>query len=238
VRDTIPLKVTQDTANAVVQKQIVYDTGFTLGPGKYVLRLVARENGGGKTGTFEAPITVPDLSSGPALRMSSVVLSNQREPVKAQIATAGADKKLAAQNPLISENQKLVPSVTRVFRPGQKMLAYFEVYDPGMPQTANGSMNANVRFASVSASVGFYQRDRKIFETPAVRVNRLSQRGENVLPVWIQAPLSNLPAGQYACQVNVIDELGRKFAFSRLPFAVIADQPATPSNSVSSAPSL
>ncbi len=48
VRDTIPLKVTEDVAGQVVRKSIQYDTGVTLTPGNYKLRFVARENGEGK----------------------------------------------------------------------------------------------------------------------------------------------------------------------------------------------
>ena len=126
VRDTIPLKLDQATAGEVARKQIQYDTGFTLAPGKYTVRFVARENGEGKIGTFETAFTVPDLASGNALRLSSVILSNQRAPAKQQIAAAQKDKKLQVENALIDETgNKLVPNVTRVFRPGQELACIF-----------------------------------------------------------------------------------------------------------------
>ena len=96
VRDTIPLKLDDATAGEVGRKQIQYDTGLTLAPGKYTLRFVARENGEGKVGTFEMPFTIPDLSLQNTLRLSSVVLSNQRDGLKQQIATVKNDKKLLA----------------------------------------------------------------------------------------------------------------------------------------------
>src|SRR5258708_11198303 len=110
VRDTIPLKLDQETAGQVERKQIQYDTGFSLAPGKYTVRLVARENGEGKIGTFETAFTVPDLAAGNGLRLSSVILSNQREPMKQQIASAQKNKKLEAENALIDEaGNKLLP---------------------------------------------------------------------------------------------------------------------------------
>ncbi len=222
VRDTIPVKIDQTTATEVARKQIQYDTGFTLAPGKYKLRFVARENGQGKTGTYEAAFTVPDLGSGNALRMSSIILSNQRDPVKAQIAGAQNNKKLLAQNPLIDANgAKTVPNVTRVFRPGQNLLVYFEVYDPGTPEGAT----APARVADVSAALALYQGDKKIFESAPVRANRLSTRGEAILPVNITAALTDLKPGQYTCQVDVIDRLGKKFAFPRTPIVVVAVPP-------------
>jgi VWFA-related protein len=231
VRDTIPIKIDQTVANEVTRKQIQYDTGFTLAPGKYKLRFVARENGEGKTGTFETGFTVPDLGSGAALRMSSVILSNQREPVKRQIAGANIKKKLLDQNPLIdpATGQKTVPNVTRVFRPGQNLSVYFEVYDPASPAGAandNSSANPATRFASIAATVGLYQGSKKVFESRPVRVYRLSARGDGVLPVRIETPLTGIAPGQYTCQVNVIDEFGKKFAFPRTSLAVLAQAPA------------
>jgi VWFA-related protein len=231
VRDTIPIKIDQTVASEVTRKQIQYDTGFTLAPGKYKLRFVARENGEGKTGTFETGFTVPDLGSGAALRMSSVILSNQREPVKQQIAGANIKKKLLDQNPLIdpATGQKTVPNVTRVFRPGQNLSVYFEVYDPASPAGAandNSSANPANRFASIAATVGLYQGSKKVFESRPVRVYRLSARGDGVLPVRIETPLTGIAPGQYTCQVNVIDEFGKKFAFPRTSLAVLAQAPA------------
>ena len=225
VRDTIPLRLDQETAGEVERKQIQYDTGFSLAPGKYTVRLVARENGEGKIGTFETAFTVPDLASGNALRLSSVILSNQRAPAKQQIAAAQKDKKLQAENALIDETgNKLVPNVTRVFRPGQNLLVFFEVYDPAI----QSSLPRNGRVASISATVALYQGDRQVMESPSVRVNRLSPKGAGVLPVWLQAGLKDIKPGQYTCQVNVIDELGRKFAFPRTAIAVLPEATQEP----------
>lgn len=209
VRDTIPLKLDEATAGQVTRKNIQYDTGLTLPPGKYTLRFVARENADGRIGTFEAPFTVPDLATGGALRLSSVVLSNQRQPVSEQIAGVKGDKRLIEENPLIDANgQKLVPNVTRVFRVGQDLFAYLEVYDPAVP-------------ANVAATLAIYQGDKKVLETQPLRVNRLHEKRESALPLLIRTQLKDLKPGDYTCQVNVIDELGRKFAFPRSAMAVM-----------------
>ncbi len=222
VRDTIPLKVDEGTAGQVVRKSIQYDTGVTLTPGAYKLRFVARENGEGKVGTFETPFAIPDLAmgtTGKALRVSSVILSNQREPVSQQVAGVKNDKKLVAVNPLIDNGQKLMPNVTRVFRPGQNMLVYLEVYDPTIPS----SLPENFRVADVEASIAFYRANKKVFETAAVRANHMSEKRQGTLPVWLQVPMAKIEPGKYECQVNLIDEFGRKFAFPRTSLAVLPD---------------
>ena len=231
VRDTIPVKVATTTAGEVGRKQIQYDTGFTLSPGKYSLKFVARENGEGKVGTFEAPFTIPDLGSGSALRLSSIVLSNQVQPLKEQIAGAKNSKRLLAEDPLIdASGEKIVPNVTRVFHPGQKLFVYLELYDPGVAelpfQSQSQSQNQAPRPAltSVTASVAFYQGDKKVLETPAVRANRADAKRPGVMPLRLETPLQSLPAGKYVCQVNVIDQLGHKFAFPRSSIVVLADE--------------
>jgi hypothetical protein len=230
VRDTIPLKIDSTVAGQVVRKSIQYDTGVTLTPGTYKLRFVARENGEGKTGTFETPFTIPDLTTGQALRVSSVVLSNQREPVAQQVAGVKNDKKLLAINPLINDGQKLLPNVTRVFHPGQNVLVYLEVYDPTIPD----SLPENFRRADVEATVALYQNNKKVFETDPVRANRLNDKRMGTLPIWLQVPASKLQLGQYECQVNLIDEFGRKFAFPRTVLAVLpvsGEKPLKPASS-------
>ncbi|MBV9035550.1 MAG: VWA domain-containing protein [Acidobacteriaceae bacterium] len=218
VRDTIPLKVSGDVAGQVVRKNLQYDTGVTLTPGSYKLRFVARENGEGKVGTYETAFTIPDLSSRQNLRVSSLVLSSQREPVGQQIAGVKNDKKLLATNPLIENGQKLQPSVTHVFRPNQTMLVYAEVYDPVIPDF----LPENFRRANVQASFALYDENKKVFESAPVRANRLSEKREGTLPVWVQIPVANLPPGKYDGQLNLIDQFGRKFAFSRTSLAIVA----------------
>jgi hypothetical protein len=216
VRDTIPLKLDEATAGVVIRKHIQYDTGFTLAPGKYTLRFVARENGEGKVGTFETPFAIPDLGSGNALRISSVIFSNQRGQQSAGVKN---NKRLLEQNPLIdTSEQKIVPNVIRVFRPGQDLYVYLEVYDPTIPE----NLPPNARVTSVTADVALYQGDRKVLETQPVRANQPDAKRQNVIPLHLQASLKDQRPGKYICQVNVIDEMGRKFAFPRTPVVLLS----------------
>jgi VWFA-related protein len=223
VRDTIPVKVDQNIAGQVLQKSIQYDTGVTLAPGAYTLRFVARENGEGKTGTFEARFTVPDLAEAKTLRVSSLVVSNQRAAVSEQIGGIKNSKKLLSENPLVENGQKLVPNVTKVFRPEQTMLVYLEVYDPVIPD----NLPQNFQVADVETTLAFFKGNQKVFETQAVRTGRLLDGRSAAIPVRLTVPLAKLQPGKYDCQLNVIDELGRKFAFPRTALAVIGETGTT-----------
>jgi hypothetical protein len=159
-------------------------------------------------GTFETSFTVPDLAAaGAALKLSSVVWSSQREPLSSAVGDAGTKKKVIAADPLVQDGQRLVPSITKAFRKDQNLLVYLEVYDSGT--------DAESRNASVSANVSFYLGDKKAFESPAVRLNQLVKTRRATLPLQFQVPLAKLVPGQYTCQINIVDEIGRKFAFPR-----------------------
>jgi VWFA-related protein len=211
IRDEIKLKLTEQNAAQLAQRHVEYDTGVTLPPGDYNLRFLARENQNGKMGTFEMKFTVPDLSKQTsAVRMSSVVWSNQREPLTASIGNAGGNKKLLNEHPLVDNGEKLIPDITRVFRKDQKLYVYFEVYDPGA-----------VASPSVSAELMMFRGKSKAFESAPVRVTKPKSGRPNTLAFEFQMPLANIPPGRYTCQVSVIDEQARKFGFARAPLVVL-----------------
>ena len=212
IRDEIKLKLTEENAAQLAQRHVEYDTGVTLPPGDYNLRFLARENQNGKMGTFEMKFNVPDLSKeSSSVRMSSVVWSNQREPLSASIGNAGgSNKKLLNEHPLVENGQKLVPDITRVFRKNQKLYVYFEVYDPG-----------TVASPSVSAELMMFRGKSKSFESAPVRVTKPKSGRPNTLAFEFEMPLANIPPGQYTCQVSVIDEQARKFGFARAPLVVL-----------------
>ncbi|HLX45341.1 MAG TPA: VWA domain-containing protein [Bryobacteraceae bacterium] len=214
VRDYITVKLDEQNAAMIAQRHLQYDAGLTLSAGSYSLRFLARENQSGKMGTFETKFTIPDLASGGKLRLSSVVWSNQKEPVTSAVGSAGNNKKLLAANPLVQGDQRIVPSITRVFRKDQTMYVYFEVYDP--------TMDPDRKIPSLTAQIDLLAGGRKVYTSPPVRLSKLATARPGVAPFAFQIPLAKLPPGQYVSQVNVIDETGRKFAFPRSEVVLLA----------------
>ena len=208
VRDGIPIKLSESIAAEVGKRGFQYDTGLTLPSGDYTLRFLARENLNGKMGTFETKFSIPDLmTETKTLRLSSVIWSAQREPVSAAVGAADKNKKTVENHPLVQNGEKLVPSVTRVFRKNQNLNVYLEVYDP--------STDAEHKTPNVTAELVLYQGARKTFESNPIQLSQIADKRPNVLPVQFQIPLAKLNAGAYTAQINVVDELGRKFAFPR-----------------------
>ena len=183
------------------------------------MKFLARENETGKMGTYETNFTIPDLAPDRAaqLKTSSVIWSNQRQPLGYALASAENKKKLIESDPLVQDGQRLVPSITHVFRKDQNLFVYFEVYDPGVDGEGNKP--------SVAATLSFYRGKTKSFESQPVRLEEFAQKRAQTLPVKFQAPLSQLAAGRYTCQINIVDETGRKFAFQRTEIVVLPGRP-------------
>jgi len=215
LRDHIEVKLQGEKSEELLSRNLQYDTGFTLAPGEYTLKFLARENETGKMGTFETRFGVPDLGEEKSYtRVSSVVWSNQRELLDDAVGTAERNKKAMATHPLVQEGRKLIPSITRVFRKDQSMYVYFEVYDPG----SEGRRSAAT---SLSAGVALYRDGVKIFESEPLRVSEKLEEKRVAAPVEFQIPLKDLAPGDYICQVSVIDEIDRKFAFRRAPIVLL-----------------
>jgi VWFA-related protein len=211
VRDEITVKLKGGNAGQLTTHNLEYDTGFTLQPGAYTLKFLARENETGKMGTFETKFTVPDLTTEQKhLPISSVVLSYQREKLDAAVASVEKDKRLIAANPLVQNDQKLVPSVTRVFRKDQEMYVYLEAYQPASQQTQ-----------LMVATVTFYRGKVKAFETAPLKISDGLNAKSKAVPVSFSFPLDKLQPGRYTCQVSVVEPSAQKFAVWRSPVAVL-----------------
>ena len=218
MRDGIKIKLSEETAAQLSSRPVAYDTGFSLPPGKYSMKFLARENETGKMGTYESKFTIPDLGapSNTGLKVSSVIWSNQRQVLKDSLASADNNKKVVQSDPLVQDGQKLVPSITHVFRKDQNLYVYLEVYDPGVSGDDNKP--------SVAATISFYRGKTKTFESQPVRLDAFALKRAQTLPVKLQAALAGVAAGRYTCQVNIVDETGRKFAFARTDIVVLPNQ--------------
>lgn len=211
VRDFANFKLKGETAAQLAKHPIEYDSGFTLAPGNYSLRFVARENTTGKIGTYDAKFVVPDLTNEQKrLPISSVILSSQRMDMSQAVFNAEKDKKILAANPLIEDGKKLVPSVTRVFNKAQEMYVYLQAYEPAAESTQ-----------PLVASVTFIRGKVKAFETAPLEINDGLDPKSKALPLKFSVPLAKLAPGKYTCQVSVLDPTGQKFAFWRAPVVVV-----------------
>jgi len=217
VRDEIQISLKENEAAQLEKHNLQYDTGLTLPPGKYSVRFLARENQTGKMGTFETTLTVPDLNLEKTLRVSSVIYSSDRKPATDAVGAASNDKRALANDPLIQDGQKTVPSITRAFRKDQTLYVYFEVYDPSPDE---------LKAPDVTADVELMRGARKVYTSAPAEVKKLDTGRPGVARFLFQIPLAKIPAGQYTTQVNIFDTTGKKFATPRNAIYVLPEEAA------------
>ncbi len=206
VRDNVNIKLTDATAAELARRPIEYDTGFTLLPGKYQIKFLARDDETGRIGTYQTTFVIPNLNKELThVPISSVVLSSQRVELKEALYNAEKDKdrnKEESVNPLVQNGLKLIPSVTRVFRQDQDMYVYVQAYEQGVttPQP-------------LVAFVSFYKEQTKTWETPPMEMTHGLANRLQTMPFSFTIPLRQFPPGEYACQVSILDPTGKKAAF-------------------------
>jgi VWFA-related protein len=198
LRDTVKLAV--QPAQEVRRKTVQYETGFTLPPGQYRLKVVLRENQSGAVGSYERDVIVPDMRKLP-VKLSSVVLGTQTQPIAQRNAVS----------PLARNGTMLVPSLTHVVSTGQPLYFYYEVYEPAVVQSGSPRL---------LTSIAFFRGKVKTYETPLVEVTRLDAPDRKAAVFQYSVPASALKPGYYTCQVTVVDDVAGTFAFPRLPLLV------------------
>ncbi len=226
VRQTVPLAI---DANQQLQKRNVqYSTGFTLAPGKYHVKFVVRENQSGNMGSFETDIQVPDMKK-TALKLSSIVMSNQRTP----------NKEKKSVDPLVQDGLEWVPNVPHVFRQDQHLYFLYEVYAPTKDKDSTAqaaatpglTMKKDSGAVRVLTSIEFLLGGVKVYETPQVEANAINVPERDAVSFQFDVPLTGLKPGNYICQVNVIDDAGASFTFPRMALRImppLAPAVATP----------
>jgi len=213
LRDKLDVKLTDDVAAQLSKRPIYFQTGFTLLPGKYVIKALVRDAETGRIGTFQAGFEIPNLNrEQKRVPISTVVLSTQRQPYTQalyNVQKTDAEKNIAA-NPLVYEGQELVPSVTRVFSKQKDLYVFLQAYQRG--QTTQQPL---------VAFVTFYRDGAKALETmPLPVVDGIDPKSKAV-PLRFALPLADLPNGRYDCQVTVLDTTSQKAAFWRAPVVVV-----------------
>ena len=208
IRDTVKLAV--DSATEVRKKNVQYDSGLSLPPGKYHLKFVVRENETGRMGSFETDLEIPDLKSQP-IKMSSIVLATQLQPAK----------KGAAANPLIRDGQEIIPNVTHVFSAGQHLLLYYEVYDPARANTDKSAEGEPSKTGiHLLTNVAFFRGKAQVFQSSLVELTAMNARDRKAGVFQLDLPLNQLKPGFYTCQVNVIDDAAGRFLFPRVALLI------------------
>jgi VWFA-related protein len=209
-KDKLQFTLDAATAGQVARRPIQYETGFTLLPGSYVIKVLARDGTTGRIGTFQKSFVVPNLEREMVrLPISTVVLSSQRVPRTSALFSVQQKIPTEAVNPLVHEGLKLIPAVTRTFSASRPFFVFLQSYERDA-----SAMRPLVAFVS------FYRNGGKIFETEPLGITGGWDPKSRAVPIRFTIPLSTLQPGSYECQVTVLDPAGVRAAFWRAPIVL------------------
>src|SRR5688500_9379508 len=213
IRDKVEIKVKGEAAARLASSPIQYDAGFTVLPGNYTIKFLARNAETGRIGTYQSDFVVPNLNKEETrLPISSVVLSSQRAAMSDALFNAGRNKEARAQveNPLVEDGYKRIPSVTRVFSRSRDLYIYLQAYEREATTTQ-----------PVTAFVAFDRGSERVMRVPARVVEEGLHPRSKAVPVRLTIPLEDLVPGEYICQVTVLETTGQKAAFWQAPILVV-----------------
>jgi hypothetical protein len=203
LRDKLEVRFGDDGVAQLETRPVQYQTAFTLLPGTYSIRIVARDVETGRIGTLRTSFVIPNLNrEEKAVPISTVVLGSQLVSVK-EIAAVRPD-------PLVYDGQKLIPSVTRVFSTSQDMYVFLQAYERDATTTQ-----------PLVAAVTLYRDGVKALETVPLQITEGLEPRSKAVPVRVAVPLAGLAPGLYECEVTVVDPEGRKVSAWRTPVTLV-----------------
>ena len=212
LRDELDIRLDQRTESEWERRPLQYQTGFTLLPGAYVLKMLVRDATTGRIGTYETSFEVVNAETErDGVPISTVVLSNQQ--VAAGAALHSVEQKVAADrvNPLFVDGRQWLPSVTRVFGVGRDLHVLVHAY-----------RTAAVALDPVVAYVGLYRDGVRARESsPLVLPGADAAGSPDTFPLTFTLSLAGLEPGAYDCQVTVLSPGSGKASFWRAPIVIV-----------------
>jgi VWFA-related protein len=233
VRDNVNIKLSDATAQELAKRPIEYDTGYTLLPGKYMIKFLARDDETGRIGTYQTTFVIPNLNKvDKRVPLSAVVLSSQRVDLKDAIYQAAKAKDQAKNNavdPLVQDGKRFIPSVTRVFGTGKQIYVYFQAYKqqvaaaatPASTPPAAAAPAPNPQDQPMFAYVSLYQGGKKLYETAPKSITPSTTSRLGTMPLTFDLGVDSLPRGEYDCQVTIVDPSTQKAGFWHAPIKLV-----------------
>jgi VWFA-related protein len=190
-RDVIALSLTPQTHAVVRQSGFRVIRRIQVPPGKYQLRIGARESGGGKIGTVIYDLIAPDFTKG-NVTMSGIALAS----------ASGSRIPTASPDPSVNEFKDVLPappSASRDF-PRQDTLAVFaEIYD-----------NVGKTPHRVEIAVSVLADDGKVVHTTSdQRKSEELQGATGGYGYTTTIPLTTFAPGRYVLRLTATSLLGK-----------------------------
>lgn len=214
-RNRITMKATSLDPKASVPNSFSYNHQFKLKPGLYQVRVAAREEKSGRTGSARHWIEIPDLISR-RLVLSSLILGER---------TAETTELISPAQPF--GQAKL--SIDHHFARTSHLRFLTFVYNAALSvnSTVTAASDANKKPGSVSAAtpdivvqVQVLRDGQPVVTTTMRKIEAYPETDLARLPYAADIPLSELQPGLYLLQVTVIDRIAKASAIQQAGFVI------------------
>ncbi len=208
------MKLTGGISREIQAEKYLYQTRLAASPGNYKLSVYATLRKHEASAYRELEIHLPDYASG-ELAMSELLLFEKIVPKKQfnnKPDTAGVPAFLGRSHPIYLKDYVLIPSGDGRFRRGQKLTAFFEVYNPGL-QSPGKSPHLEIRCL-------FKRGDSSELELPQRMLDYLTDAGARRTTYGISIPLLGFPRGDYSVTFEVRDTLQAKAISKSTNFSI------------------
>ncbi|MDQ2920613.1 MAG: VWA domain-containing protein [Acidobacteriota bacterium] len=177
-----------------------YGYALYLGPGLYQVRVGARDEKTGRSGSTYAWIDIPDLSSA-QLALSSLVIG---------VRAAPAISNTSATTPNLQPSTEL--RIAHRFSPADFLRFMLFVYNAARAPADSKP--------DVALQVQVVRDDQPVVTTPLRKVSVEGVEDLSRIPFAAELPLVGLPAGRYILQITVVDRVSKQSASQQTRFEI------------------
>ena len=186
----------------------IYQKNLALPPGRYKLDVVARDTVSGKTGILHHSFEVPRYQE-KALATSTLILAASVEPL---------DNKSIPAGQFIIGRYKVKPYVSGVYKPGQNLALFLQVYDAEMDQS---TLQPALR-VEYSVSKGGQELFHAV-EDGKTKMGIIDMKGQQLVVARAIPLLNNLAEpGSYTVTAKITDLVSQKVVSPQAQYTVVS----------------
>ena len=198
--DPVITTATTEELTSAKDRKSAYQKAVALAPGTYKVDVIVRDVASGATGIRRVGFTVPKYDS-QKLSTSTLVLAAKLENIGDQPAVGQ----------FVIGQQKVIPNVSGVYRQGQPVGVYLQVYNAGIDQTTlRPSVNVEYVLLKDGKELGKQPEDWR----------GMSDSGQRLTLAKL-IDTQRLPAGEYELAIRIHDRVSGQALTPSAKFSVV-----------------
>jgi GWxTD domain-containing protein len=199
-------RYSEDQLSAAQSQKSIYQKNVVLNPGRYKIDVVARDIVSGKTGILHHSFEVPRYQE-KQFATSTLILASSIDRLDNQAISAGQ---------FIIGRYKVRPMVSGIYKPGQNLALFLQVYDADMDQA---TLQPALKVEYIVSKGG--QEVAHIVEDGKTKMGIIDMKGQQLV-VARGIPLQDklAEAGEYTVTARITDLVSQKTVTPQAKYTV------------------